>query len=92
VAAVPEGQTFTADVRTRIEPAMAEGGPHGAWRGSCGGNVGDEVFESIDPTVRERVLNNGALFFSIELPALSRFVPDRGRMRASRGAADRGGG
>ena len=83
MAAVPEGQTFTADVRTRIEPAMAEGGPHRAMEVFMRGNVGDEVFESIDPTVRERVLKNGALFFSIELPALSRFVPDRDRMRAS---------
>jgi pimeloyl-ACP methyl ester carboxylesterase len=83
LAAVPEGQTFTADVRTRIEPAMAEGGPHRAMEVFMRGNVGDEVFESIDPTVRERVLNNGAVFFSIELPAFAAFVPDRDRMRAS---------
>ena len=50
-------------------------------------NAGDEVFESwlasIDPAVRERILGNGAMFFSIELPAFATFVPDRDRMRAS---------
>jgi hypothetical protein len=51
---VPEGRTFTADVRTRIEPAMAEGGPHRAMEVFMRGNVGDEVFESIGPSRSRR--------------------------------------
>jgi pimeloyl-ACP methyl ester carboxylesterase len=50
-------------------------------------NAGDAAFEhwarSVDPEVRERVLNNGAVFFPIELPAFARFAPDRAVMRAS---------
>ena len=44
-------------------------------------DVGDEV--SIDPVVHERMLDNGAVFFQIELPAFATFVPDREGMRAS---------
>jgi hypothetical protein len=44
-------------------------------------DVGDEV--SIDPVVHERMLDNGAVFFQIDLPAFATFVPDREGMRAS---------
>jgi hypothetical protein len=46
-------------------------------------NAGDEAFEAIDPEVRKRLLDNVALFFSIEMPAFARFIPDRERTRAS---------
>jgi pimeloyl-ACP methyl ester carboxylesterase len=87
LAAVPEGQTFAADVRTRIEQAMAEGGPRQAMEAFIRGNAGDEVadkwFESLDPNDRDRILDNGAVFFPIELPAFAAFVPDPEGMQAS---------
>ena len=87
LAVVPEGQQMVAGLRAVIEQAMAEGGPRHAMEAFIRGNAGDEVadqwFESLDPTGRERILDNGAVFFPIELPAFAAFVPDRDGMRAS---------
>jgi ubiquinone/menaquinone biosynthesis C-methylase UbiE len=41
------------------------------------------VFEAIEPATRDRMLDNGATFFAVELPAVAAFVPERERMRAS---------
>ena len=66
---------------------MAEGGPRHAMevfiRGNAGDEVADQWFESLDPSGRDRILDNGAVFFPIELPAFAAFVPDRNRMQAS---------
>jgi hypothetical protein len=51
-------------------------------------NAGDEGFEhwwaSNEPAMRERMMENAAVFFEIELPAFAKFVPDVAAMRASR--------
>jgi pimeloyl-ACP methyl ester carboxylesterase len=87
LATVPEGEELVAGLRAAAEQAMAEGGPRRAMEMFIRGNAGDEVadkwFESLDPTDRDRILDNGAVFFPIELPAFAEFVPDRERMRAS---------
>lgn len=84
-AVVPNGKEIMAGYRAAIEQAMAEGGPRGAMEAFMRHTVGDEVFESIDfdPTAGERILDNGAVLFSIELPVFETFVPDRDRMRGS---------
>jgi pimeloyl-ACP methyl ester carboxylesterase len=96
LAVVPQGQQMVAGMRAVIEPAMAEGGPRHAMEAFIRGNAGDEVadqwFESLDPTGRDRILDNGAVFFPIELPAFAAFVPDREGHTGQRGGADRGGG
>ena len=87
LAVVPQGQQMVAGMRAVIEPAMAEGGPRRAMevfiRGNAGDEVADQWFESLDPTGRDRILDNGAVFFPIELPAFAAFVPDPEGMRAS---------
>jgi hypothetical protein len=49
--------------------------------------AGNDAFESwvasTDPAVVERTLANGAVFFTIEMPAFATFAPDREHMRAS---------
>jgi hypothetical protein len=85
LAVVPQGQQMVAGMRAVIEPAMAEGGPRRAMEAFIRGNAGDEVadqwLESLDPTDRDRILDNGAVFFPIELPAFAEFVPDLGPRR-----------
>jgi pimeloyl-ACP methyl ester carboxylesterase len=87
LAMVPDGEALVAGVWAAAEQAMAEGGPRRAMevfiRGNAGDEVADQWFESLDPTGRERILNNGAVFFPIELPAFAAFVPDPQGMRAS---------
>ncbi|HEU0023800.1 MAG TPA: alpha/beta hydrolase [Thermoleophilaceae bacterium] len=41
------------------------------------------TFESLDPQLRERMLGNGAHFFSEELGAFGAYVPDAERIRAA---------
>jgi hypothetical protein len=78
---------MVAGIRAVIEPAMAEGGPRHAMevfiRGNAGDEVADQWFESLDPSGRDRILDNGAVFFPIQLPAFAAFIPDRNRMQAS---------
>jgi pimeloyl-ACP methyl ester carboxylesterase len=87
LAVVPDGQALVADLWAAIEQAMGEGGPRHAMEAFIRGNAGDEVadqwFESLDPTGRDHILDNGAVFFAIELPAFAAFVPDPQAMQAS---------
>jgi pimeloyl-ACP methyl ester carboxylesterase len=87
LAVVPHGEEVVAGFRGMVEQAMAQGGPRRAMEVFMRTNAGDEAFEhwhrSTDPAVRERVLDNGAVFFPIELPAFATFVPDCAGMRAS---------
>ena len=80
---VPNGAEIVAGYRAALERGMGEGGPRRAMELFMRGNAGDEVFESLDPAVRERMLDNGAVFIQIEMPAFVRFVPDRERLGAS---------
>ena len=52
-------------------------------RANAGDELVDRLFASIDPAERDRMLDNGAVLFPIELPVFAAFVPDRERMRAS---------
>jgi pimeloyl-ACP methyl ester carboxylesterase len=87
LAVVPDGEALVAGLRAVIEQAMAAGGPRHAMEAFIRGNAGDEVadqwFESVDPSDRDRILDNGAVFFPIELPAFAAFIPDPQRMQAS---------
>lgn len=87
LAVVPNGKEIAAGLQAAAEEAVAQGGPRRAMELFMRANAGGAAFESwarsTDPATVERVLNNGAVFFSIDLPAFATFVPDRDRMRAS---------
>lgn len=83
LAVVPDGRAITAGLRTSAEQAMAEGGPALAMERFLRGNLGDEGFASVDAATRSRMLANGSVFFSAEMPAFAPFVPDRPAMRDS---------
>jgi pimeloyl-ACP methyl ester carboxylesterase len=80
-AVVPDGEKIAAGLQ-----ALASGGPRRGMEQFMRANAGDEMFkafQSLDPTTVERILDNGTVFFPIELPVCATFVPDRERMRAS---------
>jgi pimeloyl-ACP methyl ester carboxylesterase len=87
LAVVPNGAQILAEMSAQIEQARVEGGYRLAMERFMRSNAGDEIvdglFASIDPAERDRVLDNGAVLFPIEMPAVAAFVPDRDRMRAS---------
>jgi len=87
LSVVPEGEQVVGQYRTMVEQAMAEGGPRRAMEVFIRVNAGDVAYEkwhaSTEPDSRERVFDNAATFFEIELPAFAAFVPECDRLRAS---------
>jgi pimeloyl-ACP methyl ester carboxylesterase len=87
LAVVSNSEEVVGGFRAMVDQAMAEGGPRRAMEVFIRANAGDAAYESwfasLDPAYLERVFANAATFFSIELPAFARFIPDRDRLRAS---------
>lgn len=86
-AIVPDGPGIVAGMRAALEPVLAADGPRQAMAAFMRMNAGDEVFEqwsaAAGPAQRDRVLDNGAVLFGVELPWVATFVPDREAMRTS---------
>lgn len=76
VSVLPNAAELGAQFQARIEQALARGGPRGAMEAFIRADAGDANFEHLDPDLRERMLGNSELFWSIELPAFISFVPD----------------
>ncbi|MDT0353064.1 alpha/beta fold hydrolase [Pseudonocardia charpentierae] len=74
------------DVRLRqlIEEGMAKGGPPMAAELLLRWVAGDEVFESFDLSLRNRMLGNGEVFFGLELEALTEYRPTLEELSAVR--------
>jgi pimeloyl-ACP methyl ester carboxylesterase len=87
LAVVPQGREMVAGLGVAAEHALAEGGARHAMEMFMRSNAGDDVFDqwagSADPAERDRVLDNGAVFFQVEVPWVMTFIPDRDRMRAA---------
>src|SRR4029453_1672669 len=72
----PSAVEVGAQVQRLIEEGFATGGPRAAqerfirWAGT------DEVFEAMDRDLRERMLDNGEVFFGLEVPQFMSYVPD----------------
>lgn len=91
------GAEVGATLQSMIEEGMAKGGPRATMEMFIRANAGDESFENLDPGLRERMLDNAEVFFSIELEALVPYVPDAGALagvevpaRAAAGIGNRG--
>jgi pimeloyl-ACP methyl ester carboxylesterase len=95
------GVTNAAAFRARrlavIEEGMASGGLLGAAEAFLRSVGGDEVYDSLDPALRERLLANADVLFDIELAPFVAYEPtpeDLASMRVPRsvtaGAANRG--
>ena len=86
-AAVEGGDRVAARMRSAVESVLAEHGHRRAMEAFMRANVPDEIVDhamaSLDPQDRDRVLDNGAVFIPIELPAFMSYVPDLDRMRAA---------
>lgn len=86
-AVLPNGQELVAGLQAVTDQAMAEGGPRRAMevflRSVVDDAVVDRWLEVTDPAQRDRVLDNGAVLFPIEMPWIADFVPDWEGMRAS---------
>ena len=93
---IPDIGAVNAARKKRIEEGMARGGPRAAMELYLRGVAGDEVYESLDPQLRERLLGNAEVLFGIEMapylaydPAPSQFAAIRVPRAVTAGADNR---
>ena len=67
-----------------VEEGMARGGPRAAIELYLRGMAGDEVYESLDPQLRERLLGNAEVLFRIEMAPYLAYEPTPGQLAAIR--------
>ncbi|MDT0351706.1 alpha/beta fold hydrolase [Pseudonocardia charpentierae] len=78
------GEQFNATLGQIISEGMEEGGPRTAMERFLRFVVGNEVFESFDPDLRDRMLGNGEAFFGLELEAVVSYLPTPDQLGAVR--------
>lgn len=70
-----EAGPFLAQVQSRINAALAAGGPGAAVEAFFRAVAGESVYEGLDPELRERMLGNGQTLLFLEMPIFSRYRP-----------------
>jgi hypothetical protein len=63
---------------------MARGGPRAAMEVFLRWVAGDEVYQSLDPQLRERLLGNAEVLFGIEMAAYLAYDPTPGQLATIR--------
>ena len=81
---VPDIGAVNAARKARIEEGMARGGPRAAMELYLRSVAGDEVYESLDPQLRERLLGNAEVLFGIEMAPYLAYDPAPGELAAIR--------
>jgi pimeloyl-ACP methyl ester carboxylesterase len=76
--------TVRAARKTRVEEGMARGGPRTAMELTLRSVAGDEVYQSLDPQLRERLLGNAEVLFGIEMAAFLAYEPTPGQLATIR--------
>jgi esterase len=76
------GGAEAGDVELQPIVELAAADPRRAMEAFVREHTSDATFEALDPPLRERILRNGAHFFSRELPAFVGYIPDAERLRA----------
>lgn len=81
---VPDIGAINAARRARIEEGMHRGGPRAAMEVFLRGVADDEVYESLDPQLRERLLGNAEVLFGIEMAPYLAYDPAPGQLATVR--------
>jgi pimeloyl-ACP methyl ester carboxylesterase len=81
---VPDIGAVNAARKARIEEGMARGGPRAAMELYLRSVAGDEVYESLDPQLRERLLGNAEVLFGIEMAPYLAYDPAPGELATIR--------
>jgi pimeloyl-ACP methyl ester carboxylesterase len=84
----PSGVSNPGAVRARrkalIEEGMARGGPRAAMELYLRSVAGDEVYQALDPQLRERLLGNAGVLFGIEMRPFLAYEPAPGQLATIR--------
>ena len=79
---IPNADAVRAGRKALIEESMARGGPRAAMGLFLRWVAGDEVYESLDPQLRERLLGNAGVLFGIEMAPFLAYEPAPGQLAA----------
>jgi pimeloyl-ACP methyl ester carboxylesterase len=74
--------TVRAARRARLEEGIAKGGLRLAMELFLRDVADDQVYESLDPQLRERLLDNGSVLYGIEIGPFVAYEPSRGELKA----------
>lgn len=75
MGALPNAAELGAMFQQIVGDAIAQGGVRGASELFLRMNMGEEVFEKLDPTLRTRLLSNDEVFMGAELQSMATYVP-----------------
>ena len=81
---IPNADAVRAACTARVEEGMARGGPRAAMELYLRWVAGDEVYESLDPQLRERLLSNAEVLFGIEVASYLAYEPTPDQLAAIR--------
>lgn len=75
IRVLPDAAELGRTLQAQVEQALATRGPRGAMELFIRENAGSDVFDRLDPTLRERMLANGPSFFGHELAMFMSWIP-----------------
>jgi pimeloyl-ACP methyl ester carboxylesterase len=81
-AGMSDPEEVMGAIQQVVEGGMRDGGPRGGCETFFRFVAGDEVFEDLDPQLRERMLGNGEIFFGPEMGAFEPYRPDEAALAA----------
>jgi pimeloyl-ACP methyl ester carboxylesterase len=82
IAGMSNPEEVMGAIQQVVEGGMQNGGPRGGCETFLRFVAGDEVFENLDPHLRERMLGNGETFFGPEMGAFEPYHPDEAALAA----------
>lgn len=82
IAGMSNPEEVMGAIQRVVEGGMQRGGPRGGCETFFRFVAGDEVFENLDPQLRERMLANGEIFFGPEMGAFEPYQPDEATLSA----------
>ena len=81
-AGMSDPEEVMGAIQRVVEGGMQDGGPRGGCESFFRFVAGDEVFENLDPQLRERMLANGETFFGPEMGVFESYRPDEAALEA----------
>ena len=82
IAGMSNPEEVMGAIQRVVEGGMQDGGPRGGCETFLRFVAGDEVFEDLDPRLRERMLVNGETFFGPEMGTFEPYRPDEATLSA----------
>jgi pimeloyl-ACP methyl ester carboxylesterase len=84
IQVLPDAAVLGRTLQAQVEQALATRGPRGAMELFIRENAGSDVFDRLDPILRERMIANGPSFFGHELAMFMSWIPSESELAGLR--------